>query len=65
MTLSCIMLKNNQTKCTYLTVLTKIFNFFQNRGPYHIETSPLICSGNQWTGFFKIDNRHEKVKACV
>ena len=23
-------------------------------GPYHIETSPLICSENQWTGFYMI-----------
>ena len=25
-----------------------------NRVPYHIKTSPLICSGNQWTGFYMI-----------
>ena len=24
------------------------------RSPYHIETSPLMCSANQWAGFFKI-----------
>ena len=23
-------------------------------GCYHIETSPLICSANQWTGFYMI-----------
>ena len=23
-----------------------------DRGPYHIETSPLICNVNQWTGFY-------------
>ena len=23
----------------------------QDGGRYHIETSPLICSANQWTGF--------------
>ena len=23
-------------------------------GHYHIETSPLICSANQWTGFYMI-----------
>ena len=28
-----------------------IFNSFR-RGPYHIETSPLICFVNQWTGFY-------------
>ena len=28
--------------------------FFHDRGPYHIEASPLVCSANQWTGFYKI-----------
>ena len=23
-------------------------------GPYYIETSPLICTANQWTGFYMI-----------
>ena len=23
-------------------------------GPSHIETSPLICSANQWTGFYMV-----------
>ena len=27
---------------------------FHDGGPNHIETSPLICSGNQWTGFYMI-----------
>ena len=27
---------------------------FHDGGPYHIETSPLICRANQWTGFFMI-----------
>ena len=27
------------------------FLTFQDGGRYHIETSPLICSANQWTGF--------------
>ena len=37
-----------------------IFNFssfffnFHDGGRYHIETSPLICSANQWTGFYLI-----------
>ena len=30
------------------------FNFFDDGGPYHIETSPLISSANQWTGFYVI-----------
>ena len=25
-----------------------------NGDPYHIETSPLICSTNQWIGFYMI-----------
>ena len=28
--------------------------FFHDGGPYHIETSPLICSENQWAGFYMI-----------
>ena len=28
--------------------------FFHDGGPYHIETSPLICSANQWTGFYMV-----------
>ena len=27
---------------------------FLDGGPYHIETSPLICTANQWTGFCMI-----------
>ena len=30
--------------------------------PYHIETSPLICSLNQWTGFYDRELHHERVK---
>ena len=28
--------------------------FFHDGGRYHIETSPLICGANQWTGFYMI-----------
>ena len=28
--------------------------FQDKEGPYHIETSQLICSANQWTGFYMI-----------
>ena len=31
-----------------------LFNFFHDGGRYHIETIPLICSANQWTGFYVI-----------
>ena len=27
---------------------------FHDGGRYHIETSPLICGVNQWTGFYMI-----------
>ena len=27
---------------------------FHDGGRYHIETSPLICSANQWAGFYTI-----------
>ena len=27
---------------------------FRYGSPYHIETSPLICSANQWTGFYMV-----------
>ena len=30
---------------------SEICQLFHDGGPYHIETSPLICSANQWTGF--------------
>ena len=29
------------------------FNFHDG-GRYHVETSPLICSANRWTGFYMI-----------
>ena len=35
-----------QQVCTYLT--------FHDGGRYHIETSPLICGVNPWTGFYMI-----------
>ena len=34
--------------------LANIFISFMKGGRYHIETSPLICSENQWTGFYMI-----------
>ena len=30
------------------------YSLFHDGGRYHIETSPLICSANQWTGFYMI-----------
>ena len=31
-----------------------ISRLFQEEGPYHTETSPLICRANQWTSFYMI-----------
>ena len=28
---------------------------FHDRGPYHIETTPLICIANKWTAFYMIE----------
>ena len=28
------------------------FELFHDGGLYHIQTSPLICSGKQWTAFY-------------
>ena len=30
------------------------YHLFHDGGPYHINTSPLICRANQWTGFYMI-----------
>ena len=37
-------------KCSFLNFSLP----FHDGGRYHIETSPLICSANQWTGFYMI-----------
>ena len=35
--------------------LTNVSNaVYHGGGRYHIETSPLICRANQWTGFYMI-----------
>ena len=31
-----------------------IIKLFYDGGPYYIETSPLICRANQWTGVYMI-----------
>ena len=33
---------------------------FHDGGCYHIETSPIICSTNQWTGFHMVRNSVRK-----
>ena len=35
-------------------IWSMIFELFHDGGRNHIETSPLICSTNQWTGFYMI-----------
>ena len=35
-------------------ISVKIPELFHDGGQYHIETSPLICSSNQWIGFYMI-----------
>ena len=39
-------------KLLYWKKYLKKTYFFHNGGPYNIETSPLICSANQWTDFY-------------
>ena len=38
----------------FIVLLIFSVYLFQDVGLYHIETSPLICSANQWTGFYII-----------
>ena len=41
--------------CLILPIISCIFyQLFHDRGRYHIETNPLICGANQWTGFYMI-----------
>ena len=37
----------------YVIIVNQLFH---DGGPYHIETSPLICRANQWTYFHKIES---------
>ena len=49
---------------------TYVWNLFMklchDGGPCHVETSPLICRENQWTGFYKIgiSVMKELIPAC-
>ena len=40
----------------YQVVICKhnLSELFHYKGRYHIEISPLICTSNQWTGFYMI-----------
>ena len=41
-------------KIIFLTFISKQFKLFHDGGRCRIETSPLICRANQWTGFYII-----------
>ena len=43
-----------------MVLIFMLINIFMT-GAYHGETSLLICTANQWTGFYMIDLRHERV----
>ena len=45
-----MLLQNHQRN----TIRTRYHQLLDDRGHYHIETSPLICIANQWTGFYMI-----------
>ena len=42
----------------------KYLSVFRGGGPYHIETSLLICSANQWTGFYRVFTSAMKELKC-
>ena len=46
--------KVNVIRCAIWYHLRNLKNVKEAGGRYHIETSPLICSANQWTGFYMI-----------
>ena len=66
------MLKNGQTfnfawnrkimnECiNHMYLLFIVGYLFHDGDPYHIETSPLICSANQWISFYMIRNPIKK-----
>ena len=46
--------EHNRTNVTIRSSFVLYNKLFHDGGRYHIETSPLICSENQWTGFYTI-----------
>ena len=44
--------KSNHSFSVYM--MNYIAQLFHDGGRYHIETSPLICRANQWTGVYMI-----------
>ena len=52
-TITCVSWKGLRRKIQIsLSVINTLL--FHDGGRYHIETSPLICSANQWSGFYVI-----------
>ena len=43
-----------QFLCSDMIYEVQITQLFHDIGLYHVETSPLICGANQWTGFYMI-----------
>ena len=43
-----------------VTTCNRASKLFHDGGRYHIETSPLICSANQWTDFYMITDSVRK-----
>ena len=47
--------ENDQKNISYFVRIPSfLLNPIQDGGHYHIETSPMICGANQWTGFYMI-----------
>ena len=44
----------NQSVYLQETPLFSLSLILSDGGSYHIETSPLVCSANQWTSFYMI-----------
>ena len=42
----------------------EFLKLFHDGGSYRMETSPLICPANQWTGFYTIETSVMKVLIC-
>ena len=50
-----LLTEKDETIEDYFVVGVKVYcQPFHDRGRYHIETSPLICSANHFTGFYMI-----------
>ena len=43
-----------KNKAAIQRIYKQPIELFHDGGRYHIETSPLICSANQWTSFYMI-----------